>query len=92
MQDKVADHNHTTIHRTYYTGKRQARLVAPAVLPASSPPLFPLRAVELFLPKFPVDIVMRLTHPLPKFLPAFRPDFILDHEFLEVLGTDPTRI
>jgi len=68
------------------------RLVTPAVLPTSPPPLFPLRTVELLLPKLPIHIVVCFTHPLSKLLPALRPDSILGHEILEVLGTDPTRI
>ncbi|PBP26003.1 uroporphyrinogen-III synthase HemD, partial [Diplocarpon rosae] len=67
-------------------------LATASILPPCPPSLFPLRTVELFFSKFLVNVIVRLAHPLPKLLSAFRPDLVLRHPHLEILSTYPARI
>jgi len=66
--------------------------VASSVLPPSPPPLFPLGAVEDGLAQFPVDVVVRLAHPVAELSPAVRLDGALCEVCLEVLGTNPAGV
>jgi len=63
-----------------------------SILPSRPPPLLPLRTIKLLLPQLPVNLVVRLTHPLPKLVPTLRPHPTLHHKLLEILGTHPARI
>ncbi|PQE26472.1 uroporphyrinogen-III synthase protein [Rutstroemia sp. NJR-2017a BBW] len=45
--------------------------ITPTVLPPSPPPLLPLSTIKLPLPQLPIDIIVRLTHPLAKLISAF---------------------
>lgn len=42
--------------------------IAPAILPTSSPSLFPFIAIKAVLAQLHIDCVMCLTHPSPKLL------------------------
>lgn len=67
-------------------------LIASSILPATSPPVLPLRAIKLALPQLYVDSVMSFAHPASKFFPAAhaRRIPILLHPVLEITRAMPT--
>ncbi|KAB8293315.1 hypothetical protein EYC80_007641 [Monilinia laxa] len=67
-------------------------LTTPPILPARPPPLLPLPTIKLLLAQLPIHLVMRLTHPPPKFIPTLGPYLIFSHVGLEVFGADPAGV
>ena len=62
------------VHPTYQRMLLLATLsIATSILPARSPPLLPLPTIKLLLSQFPINLIMRLTHPSSQTLPAFHP-------------------
>lgn len=67
-------------------------LIAAPVLPPGPPPLLPLPAIKRRLPQLPVHLVVGLAQPVPKLVPAARPNLPPLHVLLEVLGAHPARV
>lgn len=72
------------------------RSVAPPILPPSPPPFFPEPTIKLLLAEFPIDLIMRLTHPRSKVRPSAEPRLVaptgIRHPLPEILRAPPTRI
>lgn len=67
---------------------------APIPRPLRPPPLPHLAAIKLLLPQFPIDLIVRLTHPPPQPLPPFGPGLIPrpPHPVPEILRAMPARV
>lgn len=66
-------------------------LITPAVLPACSPSLLPLIAVELALSQLLVDRVMSFTHPSSKVVSITQSRLVsILHPRTKVIGANPT--
>lgn len=69
-------------------------LITTPILPTRPPPLLPKSAIKLLLAQLPIDLIMRLAHPIPKIVPPpqSRPISLLRHPRLEVLCARPARV
>lgn len=66
---------------------------APSILPARSPPLFPLVAIKAVFPQLHIDRIMRLTHPFSKLVPVAHARFIaVLHPRPEIIRARPARV
>jgi hypothetical protein len=64
------------------------------ILPPRPPPLLPLSTLKHILSQFPINLIMRLTHPPPEHISPLQARLIplRLHPRLEIVGADPARV
>lgn len=76
--------------------KNEYQSITPPIPPPRPPPLLPKPTIKLPLPQLPIHLIMRLTHPHPKFSPPAQPRLVasarLRHPRTEVVRAYPAGV
>ena len=80
-------------HHTHTTQNPKSLITSP-ILPPRPPPLLPPPTIKFLLPQLPINLIMRLTHPLAQPLPPLHSWLVSPpaHPLLEILRADPAGI